>query len=31
MPTDTPEQRERRRDLMARIQAIQTPGVPSGL
>jgi len=31
MPADTPEQKERRRDLMRRIQAVQTPGVPRGL
>ncbi|MBH80395.1 MAG: LLM class F420-dependent oxidoreductase [Gammaproteobacteria bacterium] len=31
MPTDTPEQEERYRDLMRQVQALATPGVPRGL
>ena len=31
MPTGTPEQRERYQDIMKRVQAVQTPGVPQGL
>jgi probable F420-dependent oxidoreductase len=31
MPADTPEKRERARDIMQRLQAVRTPRVPRGL
>lgn len=31
MPTDTDEQKERARDVMRRLQQVETPGVPKGL
>ena len=31
MPTETPEQQERYRDLLSQVQALETPGVPRGL
>ncbi len=31
MPADTPAQKERQQDLLRRIQAVQTPGVPRGM
>lgn len=31
MPTGTPEERERYRDVMQRVQALETPGAPRGL
>ena len=31
MPTDTPAQRERYQELMKRVQAVETSGVPEGL
>ncbi len=31
IPQDTPEQEERFRDILARVQAVETPGVPRGM
>ena len=31
IPTDTPEQRERFRDVLTQVQGVETPGVPRGM